>query len=104
MNIGTITAIVNNNIASPEAKEQMIIAHLASDTNAIIDILSLLNNERRRNHELIADMNLEVSRYHTMITHPRLLRNSREFLNSETKTLYEKWKGFISPLFNNKFG
>lgn len=103
MNIDTIKEIVNNDIASTEAKERMIIVHLASDSNAIIDILSLLNIERRRQQELIVDLNFEVSRYHTMITHPKLLKGSKEFLNSETKTLYEKWKGFISPLFNNKF-
>lgn len=103
MDIDTIKKIVSDGRISTKDKERMIVEHLASDSNAIIDILSLLNIERQRKQELIVDLNFEVSRYHTMITHPKLLKGSKEFLNSETKTLYEKWKGFISPLFNNKF-
>jgi hypothetical protein len=102
MNIEQIIQIVNSD-AKEEIKEHLIIRTLALDKKVIPNILKILDEERDNKTKLIADLNVEVSRYNIHINNNVLLKENRVFLNKRTKELYEKWKGFISPLFNNKF-
>ena len=103
MNIKKITDIVNDHSLTVTSKERAIITVLSEDPNVLTTIISLLAVERNTQKELVSDLNLEVSRYHAMVTTPKLLKGQEGFLNDETKSLYEKWKAFIKPLFNNKF-
>lgn len=102
MDIDKIRQIVNASVEDA-VKEALIIRVLALDKKVIPDILNILNEEREQKQELISDMNVEISRYNIFINSPKLLKKELTFVNNETKKLYEKWKGFIAPLFNNKF-
>lgn len=103
MNLKAIKDIINEQTISEETKAQMILSVISEDKNAIPYILTILTNERNTNRLIISDLNLEVSRYHIHTQSAKLLKINKEFLNEQTKTLYEKWKDFIQPLFNNKF-
>lgn len=103
MNLKTIKNIIDTQSLSEETKVQMILSVISEDKNAIPYILTILTNERNINRSIISDLNLEVSRYHIHTQSSKLLKINKEFLNEQTKSLYEKWKDFIQPLFNNKF-
>lgn len=103
MNLKLIKDIIDTPTASEEAKAQMILSVISEDKNAIPYILTILTNERNTNRSLISDLNLEVSRYHIHIQDSTLLKKNKEFLNEQTEVLYNRWKDFIKPLFNNKF-
>ncbi len=102
MDLEKIKRIIEHDIPQ-EQKESMILQVLSKDDEALIYMLGILTHERRYKKELIQDLNLEVSRYHVHINNKSLLKKNLIFLNKETKSLYERWKDFISPLFNNKF-
>lgn len=103
MNLSEIKSIVNDNQLSDDMKEYMIIVSLSKDTKLIPTLLEILNVERSRQKKLISDLNVEVSRYHSSIWDIKFLKKQRAFYNEETKKLYEKWKDWIGPCFNNKF-
>lgn len=102
MNIKAIKEVVNSPIPD-ENKEYLITQILSQDRKLIPILLDMLNHERNQQKELIDDLNVEVSRYHSSIKDIRFLKKQIPFYNQETKKLYEKWKGYIGPLFNNKF-
>ena len=102
MNLEKIKEIVNSNILE-EYKKQRILKELSQDPNVVNTLIELLSLERTRGKELIADLNLEVSRYNVHVNNIELLNSNIDFLNTETKNLYGKWREFISPLLNNKF-
>lgn len=103
MDIRKLSEVINNPFLEDNIKEKMIINVLSEDPNVLLTLLGLISSERKYNKEIISDLNLEVSRYQVHINDKSLLKKNLSFLNEETKKLYDKWKDFISPLFNNKF-
>lgn len=67
MNLSAIKKVLDSKLLPKEAKEKAIIAILATDREVIPRILSILNEERKGNRELISNMNLELSRAHVFI-------------------------------------
>lgn len=103
MDLKLIKETLEQSYLSDEDKIKIILTIIARDQNAIPYLLNIIDIERITNRNIISDLNLEVSRYHIHMRDPKLLKQNKKFLNEETKTLYEKWKDFIQPLFNNKF-
>jgi hypothetical protein len=110
MNIDEIKYIVNASDIPDSSKRRFIIAIIAADKEAIPDILEFLKFERQSNHELIIDLNLEVSRADSFIDSlPKIkVRKgndfTREFVQGCISDLYKKYKGRIGHCFNKKFG
>jgi hypothetical protein len=102
MNIEQIKQIVNSSVKD-DVKEALIIRVLALDKKVIPDILNVLYGEREQKERLITDMNVEISRYNIHINNKTLLKENKDFLNKETKKLYQTWIKWIVPLFNNQF-
>lgn len=103
MDLKLIKEIIEHKSLSEEYKAQAILRVLSEDKDALPYLLTIIIYERDTQKSIISDLNLEVSRYHIHIQDSKLLKQNKEFLNEQTKTLYEKWKDFIQPLFNNKF-
>jgi len=103
MDLKLIKETLEQPYLSEEDKVKIILTIIARDQNSLPYLLTILTTERTINGDIISDLNLEVSRYHIHTQTPKLLKQNKEFLNEQTKTLYEKWKDFIQPLFNNKF-
>lgn len=103
MDLKLIKETLEQPYLSEEDKVKIILTIIARDQNSLPYLLTILTTERTINRDIISDLNLEVSRYHIHTQNSKLLKQNKEFLNKETKTLYEKWKDFIQPLFNNKF-
>lgn len=101
MNIDKIKEIVNS-VGDKEQKSSAIIKALSEDSNVLFTLITLLATERNINKQMVSDLNLEVSRYHIHINNKDLLKKNLQFLNTETKSLYTKWKDYIRPPFNNK--
>lgn len=102
MDLEKIKQIIEYDIPQ-EQKESMILQVIGKDESVLIYMLGMLSHERQSKKELIQDLNLEVSRYHIHINDKSLLKKNLNFLNKETKSLYERWKCYVKPLFNNKF-
>ncbi len=58
---------MDDSIYPTEAKEHLIIQSLAKDEKLIPTLMKILEQERRDKKELMADMNLELSRAHIFI-------------------------------------
>lgn len=123
MNINKITEIVKNPLLPHEAKEVLIIQVLAQDKNVIPTMMKILKEEREQNHELLMDMNLELSRADVHIENPMLgcgevtmkataknkekieeikRSQAREFVLNHITAFYVKYKGRITHCFNKQ--
>ena len=121
MDLEKIREIVNRESLPEEAKEFLIIQVLATDKKVIPLIMKVLDEERSQNHELICDMNLELSRADVHIENPTLgcgeIKSStkdkskieeikraqaKEFVLNHITAFYVKYKGKITHCFNKQ--
>ena len=99
MNISKIREAVNSNI--PEQYiEQEILDILSQDENVVSTLLSILGRERKFKKELQLNMNLMLSKAHTVLDEPKL--NKDGFVQEEIVEFYKKYKGHVGHCFNVK--
>jgi hypothetical protein len=105
MNIDNIKKIISSN-APDFAKESMIMTELSKDKQVIPKILSLLEEERELNKELILDTNLELSRALVALEDKQLGKKKGlmeiSFVTEEIKKHYLKWQNSIRCCFKMK--
>ncbi len=105
MDIEKIKQIVSSQI-SEDFKSQAIIEVLSRDEKVIPLMMDILKSERKSKDELIADMNLELSRAHIYIDmRPEVKSESKDsfnksFINDEIAKFYIKYKSIIAHCFN----
>ncbi len=87
MNLKNIQQIVNSEHPMWEA---LLIQELAKDENVIPEILDILNEERRRKKEVMAEMNMLLSQADTIIDEPKL--NKEKFFSKKVEKFYEDKK------------
>ena len=106
MDLDKIKAIVNTSGLSSKDKQQAIYEVLAQDVDAIPQMLKILNLEREQKHDLIVDMNLELSRAHLYVEavevkkEPKIGNVNRPFIMDSIAAFYIKYKGKVSHCFN----
>ena len=76
-----------------------IFSYMSQDKENINSMIVLLDLERKRNKEIICDMNEVIGR-NTIFIVARKDKNMLEFIAEKTKELYKKWAGFLSPNMN----
>lgn len=106
MDIKNIKLIVNSNL-SIDCQEKAILSILATDKKVIPYIMEILEKERKQNEELLLDTNLELSRaFVSLVANPttikqkRLLKEQKDYVISEIKKHYLKYKDYIKCGFN----
>ena len=106
MNIKSIKQIVNSDLPL-DYQEKAILSVLANDKRVIPYIMEILENERKQNKELLLDTNMELSKalitLNTNITDTKGKKAKKEqsdFVVSEIKKHYIKWKDYIKCCFN----
>lgn len=105
MDISEIRKVINANLDDNNS-EKLIINILSKDKKLIPTILEILSVERFNNSEIIADMNLELSRTSTFIdmnipTNKSNKENfNKEFVMSKVGEFYKKYKHRVSHGFN----
>ena len=77
--------------------EHLLLIELAKDKETIPTMLTILENERNYNRELISDMNVLLSKADTIIETPKL--NKDNFVQKEIDQFYKKYKGAVSHCF-----
>jgi len=105
MNIKSLKDIVNSE--TPDSLKYLkIIQLLASDENALSDMIKILDEERRIKKELIMDMNLELSRAHIYIDLRQENKSeakesfNKNFIIDEIAKFYFKYKSMVKHCFN----
>lgn len=105
MNIDNIKEIVGASVPD-NLKRRLILVDIAKDDNCIIDILEIIEQERKVKKQLINDMNLELSRSHCYIQDrkesvaSKSKRFNKAFLMKSIEDFYEKYKGVVTHCFN----
>lgn len=100
MNIENIRKIVCSSL-DEKSMRYYLIAEIARDKNAILDVMDMLNSERENNKELILDMNLELSRADVHLRDKKLLKINQKFIEGEIDKFYNKYDGIIGHCFRN---
>ena len=117
MDLKRIELILQQPMWDDNMKRNAIIKTIAADEKAIPDILAILNDERKFNHELISDLCLEVSRADCFIDTlpPTILPKkkakkseftieisgfSKEFVSKCIADFFTKYKGQVIHCFN----
>ena len=107
MNINKIKEIVNEVTLPDNIKEKLIISVIANDKDAIPTILEILAKDRSNKKELIADMNLELSRTHLYLDEymKEGKRQSKKdfnkaFVVGKVGEFYEKYQDYVTHCFN----
>ena len=98
MNIDQIRRIVNTPDMPEDLARAEIIKALAGDKGAILAVLKLVNARVEADRELIAEMNLMLSKAHIGLEQKALNRGG--FIQQEIKDFYEKWQGRVTHCFN----
>lgn len=95
MDINKIRTIVNSNdgIISDAEKRGLIIAVIAEDERAIIDVLEILASERRKKKELISEFSTLLSKADAALDSPKL--NKNDFIQKEVEEFYVKNKDYV---------
>ena len=110
MNIEKIKTAVNSQLSEDMVRASIIRA-IAEDKHAISDILELVKTQTEIKHELINDLNLNLSRAHIFIDsympdQPKLKKNesepnfSKSFVVDEIAKFYLTNQNRIVHLFN----
>ena len=113
MNLVELKKVLNNDLISDEHKQTLIVKILAHDKNAMPLIIQILQQERKTNHELITDMNIELSRAHVFIDelNPAMLGKkekqtnlnegmTKNFMLDKIAAFYTTYKGVVEHCFN----
>lgn len=87
MNLEKIKEIVGG--GSP-AWQTLLLKEIATDQNAIAHVLTMLNEERHQNKELITELNFQLSRAHIALESPKV--NKDGFVQKEITKFYEAGK------------
>lgn len=106
MNIKAIEEILKLEIPY-QSKESEIIRILAADKNVVPIILRILDAERDESHELLTDINVELSRSLVAIEDKNIgIKGKqiieRDFVIGEIKKFYLKWQHKIHCCFKIK--
>lgn len=77
--------------------KQIMVSYLATQKDVIPTIMSILEEERKQNKELVSDMNVNLTRNTFFIQNPTLatagsVEKQREFFLEETKAFYTQYK------------
>lgn len=98
MDLKKIKEVINS--GSPDAIVRMVILDIISeDENALVDMMKILENERRKKKELILEMNMQLSRADMAIKVPDL--NKDKFIEKEIAKFYQDNKHQIGHCFKN---
>lgn len=96
MDLKAIKSIVNSNI--PEsAQRTMILTVIGRDETAISSVLTMVEETRKENKELLLDTNLELSRALVYVDNPKSI--DRDFVKGEIHKHFLKWKDRIKCCF-----
>lgn len=98
MDIKTITGICNTTL-SDKQKEHLILDILSKDKNVLTTMLSILDEERKNNKELILDLNATLSLAHAFIEKPKL--TTKEHVIKTIVEFYSKYKGVVGQCIGN---
>lgn len=101
MNLKLITEIISSPALEQEQKENLILLEIAKNERALPYVLEILAAERRDRRELISDMNMELSRAHTIIRDKKFFRKMQEFVDDEIIKFYQKYKAVVGHCFAN---
>lgn len=100
MDIQELKTILNSELPD-EIKKSEIINCLSKDEQVIPVIMSILEREREFKKELQSEMNLLLSKAHTIIDVPNL--NKDGFVQKEIIKFYTKHKNYIGHCFKKLF-
>lgn len=100
MDLELLRNVLDSNNTSSN-KEKLILQVLSKDKNVIPLLLNILENERLMNEELNSEMNLLLSKAHTVMEHPKL--NTDKFVQVEIIDFYKKYKGVVGHCFKKLF-
>ncbi len=100
MNINKIKEIINNDSLTDSYKRSLILSVIAKDMNALPDLISILQEERIRNWDLIKDSNAELSRALTVLNDDNLTAGKNvicdpKWVVGEIIKHYIKWKDVV---------
>lgn len=84
MNLQNIKHIVNSGLPNWET---LLLIELSKDSNAITNVLEILDAERQTNKMLILDLNALLSKAHVGLETPKL--NKDGFMQKEIKEFYQ---------------
>jgi hypothetical protein len=85
MNLENIKMIVNAGLLN---WDKLLLLEIAKDPQAIPMLLTLLDNERKENSELITDINFQLSRAHLALEQPEV--NKGDFVQKEIRKFYKE--------------
>lgn len=99
MNLDKLKEILNQEIRA-DVKEILFLEQLSKEEDIVPNLLRILEAERRRNKEVIIDMNLELSRAFNYVHEAAFDKKkkgfNKEFLLGEIKNFYRRYKSVIS--------
>jgi hypothetical protein len=87
MNLDNLKNIIDNPILTDNQKRNAIYEELSKDENAIITILMTIDAERKNKKQLIADLNVLLSKSHVALEEPKL--NKDNFVQKEISKFYD---------------
>lgn len=105
MNIEAIKKIVNSPFMADQQIRAEIFNLLAKDEDIIIDLLTILETERRLKKELLTDMNLQLSKAHIYINSTEESKDEKKrsfnktFIVGEILSFYIKYKDSVKHCF-----
>lgn len=106
MDITAIKAIVNSSYMSHQEMNAEIFKVLSQDEEIVINILTILEIERREKKQLIIDCNLQLSKADIFIRQTKESKAEEEkqfnkaFMLGEIAAFYEKYRGKVGHYFN----
>lgn len=103
MNIQKLREVVNLNLPDDVLK-RMVYFVIADDGDAINDILGILHQERSKRHELIIEMNSQLSRAHVALeiaTFDKKGLNGDRFVEREITKFYVDHKDQVSHCYKD---
>lgn len=97
MDIKKIRQIVIEDLIDEATKRLLIIDVISEDPEAIVDVLEILNSERKRKKKMISEMNELISKSDVALENPKL--NKDTFINKEISEFYKRWDSFVKHLW-----
>ena len=104
MNIKMIRDLLNTPDVDDYVKEQALLVILSKDPEAIPNMLTILNEERKRNRDILLDTNVIVGITTATLKQKGIKApkkgSSPLWAIEQVKDHYRKWRGFIGPNIN----
>lgn len=96
MDLQKIRQLVNGNLTN-DIVRMTILKVIAEDETALLDMMQILENERRRKKELILEMNMQLSRADMGLKNPKL--NYDGFMQKEISEFYQQYRDQVLHCF-----